>query len=191
MTSLITIVLLSLALMPAAPAPQAPTAQQAPSPIAEELWAAARAGDAARVTAALDKGADVNAKTRYGATALTFAADKGHVEVVKLLIARGADVNAQDTFYQMRAIDMAMMNNHAAVVTLLLERGSKGAPGVLQQAIQRGNVALVAVALDSPELTQSAPPPGARGRQEGQQPRDHRAHREEAGGDAGRAAAAG
>ncbi len=95
----------------------------------------------------------MNAKTRYGATALTFAADKGHLEVVKLLIARGADVNAQDTFYQMRAVDMAMMNNQAAVVTLLLERGSKGAPGVLQQAIQRGNVALVTVALASPELT--------------------------------------
>ena len=53
----------------------------------------------------------------------------------------------------MRAVDMAMMNNQAAVVTLLLERGSKGAPGVLQQAIQRGNVALVTVALASPELT--------------------------------------
>ena len=102
------------------------------------------------MTSALDKGADVNAKTRYGATALTFAADKGHIEIVKLLIARGADVNAQDTFYQMRAIDMAMTNNHAAVVTLLLERGSKGAPGVLPQAIQRGNVALVAVMRSNP-----------------------------------------
>ena len=66
------------------------------------------------MTTALDKGADVNAKTRYGATALTFAADKGHIEVVKLLVSRGADVNAQDTFYQMRAVDMAMANNHPA-----------------------------------------------------------------------------
>ncbi len=156
MTSLVTVVLLSLALMPGGTGAQAPTAPQAPSALAEELWAAARAGEAARVTAALDKGADVNAKTRYGATALTFAADKGHVELVKLLIARGADINVQDTFYKMRAIDMAMMNNHPAVVTLLLQRGSQGAPGVLRQAIQRGNAALVAAALDSPEVTQSA-----------------------------------
>src|SRR5919106_101890 len=112
-------------------------AQQAPSPGAEELWAAARAGDIARVTAALDKGVDVNVKTRYGATALTYAADKGHVQLVEFLIARGADVNAQDSFYQMRAIDMAMMNNHPAVVTLLLERGSKGSTTVLSIAIQR------------------------------------------------------
>ena len=155
MTSLVTVVLLSLALMPGGTGAQAPTAQQAPSALAEELWAAARAGEAARVTAALDKGVDVNARTRYGATALTFAADRGHVELVKLLIARGADINLQDTFYKMRALDMAMMNNHPDVVTLLLQRGSQGAPGVLPQAIQRGNVALVAAALDSPEVTRA------------------------------------
>jgi hypothetical protein len=126
---------------------------QAPSPLAEELWAATRAGDAPKVTAALDKGADVNAKTRYGATALMFAADKGHIEIVKLLISRGADINAQDTFYQFRAVDMAMMNNHAPVVTLLLERGAKGAGNVLLQAIQRGNVALATQALESSDLT--------------------------------------
>ncbi len=149
------LVLLSLMFMPGGSQTQAPAGQQAASPIAEELWAAARAGDAARVTAALDKGADVNAKTRYGATALTFAADRGHVDIVKLLIGRGADVNVQDTFYQMRAVDMAMMNKHPDVVTLLLERGSKGAPGILQQAIQSGNVPLVATALKSPELTRA------------------------------------
>jgi len=138
--------------VPQSPAPQAPAT---PAPIVEELFAAARAGDAARVTAALDKGADVNARTRYGATALMFAADKGHVEIMKLLLARGADVNAQDSFYKMRAIDMATMNNHGGAVTLLLEKGSKGAPAVLSQAIQRGDAALVATALTSPELTRT------------------------------------
>src|SRR5688572_10163678 len=150
----IAFVCLALALPPAAP--QTPATQQSsPAPLAEELWAATRAGDVARVTAALDKGADINAKTRYGATALSYAADRGNLELVTLLIARGANVNAQDTFYQMRAIDMAMMNNHPAVVTLLLERGSQGAPAVLAQAIQQGKVALVAVALESPELTRA------------------------------------
>ena len=127
---------------------QTPAAQQSsPAPLAEELWAAARAGDVARVTAALDKGADVNAKTRYGATALSYASDRGNLELVKLLLARGADVNAQDSFYRMRAIDLAMANNHPAVVTFLLERGSQGAPAVLAQAVQRGSVPIVAAAL--------------------------------------------
>ena len=48
----------------------------------EEFFAAARKGDAAAVKALLDAGVDVNAKTRYGATALSYACDKGHVEVV-------------------------------------------------------------------------------------------------------------
>jgi hypothetical protein len=127
--------------------------QQAPSPLHEELWAAARLGDAARVTAALDKGADVNAKTRYGATALTFAADKGHLAVVRLLLDRGANVNAQDTFYSMRAINMALQNGHIAVARLLLERGSLGAPAVLNSAISSGDVELAKQVLGSKELT--------------------------------------
>ena len=133
---------------PGGTAPQ-PPATQATAAVNEELWNAAREGDVARVTRALEKGADVNAKTRYGATALTFAADKGRIEVVKLLIERGADVNAQDSFYQMRALDMAMMNSHSDVALLLLERGSKGVMNVLMMGIQRKDMPVVTAALAS------------------------------------------
>ena len=40
----------------------------------ESLWEASRAGDTARITAALSQGADVNAKSRYDVTPLIFAA---------------------------------------------------------------------------------------------------------------------
>ena len=55
--------------------------------------AAARAGDAAGVRAALARGADLNAKddVDYGSTALVKAASKGHTEVVQILLAEGAD----------------------------------------------------------------------------------------------------
>ena len=66
----------------------------------DQLFEAVRKGDAAAVTAALDRGADVNAKFRYGATALFKAAERGHAEVVKLLLDRGADVKVKDTFYR-------------------------------------------------------------------------------------------
>jgi outer membrane protein assembly factor BamB len=126
---------------------------QASLPDAEELFAAARAGDAARVQAALDKGVDVNAKARYGMTALSFAADRGLESLVKLLIDRGANVNVQDTFYQMRPIDLALSNGHVAVARLLLERGSRGAASALMTGIRRGDQDLVKVALQSTELT--------------------------------------
>jgi outer membrane protein assembly factor BamB len=137
----------------AAAQPPAAKAAAAVHAINEELWNAARDGDVARVTKALENGADVNAKTRYGATALTFAADKGRIDVVKLLIERGADVNAQDSFYQMRAVDMAMMNDHSDVALVLLARGSKGVMNVLMMGIQRKNLPVVTAAVASPELT--------------------------------------
>ena len=49
----------------------------------DQLFEAVRKGDAAAVTAALDRGADVNAKFRYGATALFKAAERGNAEVVE------------------------------------------------------------------------------------------------------------
>jgi ankyrin repeat protein len=81
----------------------------------EALWQAAREGDTAGITAALGKGADVNAKSRYDVTALFFAATSGRLEAVKLLVARGADVNVQDTFYRTRAAEMAITNGHTDV----------------------------------------------------------------------------
>ena len=53
---------------------------------AEQLQDAARKGDAATVKKLLDEGVDVNTKFRYNATALFYACDHGHLEVVKVLL---------------------------------------------------------------------------------------------------------
>mgnify|MGYP003576274042 FL=1 len=74
--------------------------QTAGADLTESLWETARAGDDARITAAPDKGANVDAKSRYDVTPLIFAASSGHLAAVKLLVERGADVNAQDSFYR-------------------------------------------------------------------------------------------
>ena len=65
---------------------------QSVSEKADALSDAARKGDAAAVKKLLDDGVDVNTKFRYDRTALSFAADRGHVEVVKVLLAHNADV---------------------------------------------------------------------------------------------------
>ena len=119
----------------------------------EELWNAARAGDAARVAKALDSGAELNSGNRYKATALFFAADKGHVEVIRLLLDRGAEVNALDSFYKFRPLMMALMNNHTPAASLLLERGSDGAGDALVMGVQRKNVPLITAALGAKALT--------------------------------------
>jgi ankyrin repeat protein len=120
----------------------------------EEYFAAARKGDTAAVKALLDKGVDVNAKTRYGATALSYACDKGHVEVVKLLIDRGADVNVKDTFYGEVPLGWALSHDHVQIVKLLLDKGAAGTERVLVSGVQGGNVEIVKVALEKGGMKQ-------------------------------------
>lgn len=131
-----------------APAPFAPAQGPQKQTPNDELFAAARAGDASAVKAALDRGADVNAKFRYGTTALFKAAEKGHTEVVKLLLERGADANVKDTFYGATAISWAITNKHVATVRALLEKGAEGVDDVLGAGASGGNVELVRAALD-------------------------------------------
>jgi predicted LPLAT superfamily acyltransferase len=53
--------------------------------INDELIAAVKRGDVEAVKSLIVRGANVNTRTNYGATALHFAADRGHLEVIKVL----------------------------------------------------------------------------------------------------------
>lgn len=114
----------------------------------DQLFEAVRKGDVAGVTAALDRGADVNAKFRYGTTALFKAAERGNAEVAKVLIDRGADVKVKDTFYQATAMTWALDGKHVNVVRLLLQKDDEGADDVLMIGIREGNEELVKIALE-------------------------------------------
>ncbi|MGA9772951.1 MAG: ankyrin repeat domain-containing protein [Blastocatellia bacterium] len=118
----------------------------------EDFFAAARKGDAAAVKAFLDKGVPVNAKTQYGATALSYACDKGHTEVVKLLIERGADVNVKDTFYGEVPLGWALGKGHAEIVKILLDHGAQGKDRALIEGADSGNVEIVKAVLDKGDL---------------------------------------
>lgn len=122
----------------------------------DQLFEAVRKGDAAAVTAALDKGADVNAKFRYGTTALFKAAERGNAEVTKVLLDRGADMNVKDTFYRATAISWALQNDHFNVVRLLLEKGAEGADDVLMSGVQENKEEVVKMALDSGKVKPDA-----------------------------------
>jgi len=58
------------------------------------IQVAAYIGDLGRVKAFLGRGIDINAKDTRNLTALQYAAEEGHKEVVDLLLANGADVDA-------------------------------------------------------------------------------------------------
>lgn len=123
-------------------------AQNQKQELNDQLFEAARKGDATAVTALLDKGADVNAKFRYGTTALFKAAERGNTEVVKVLLARGADVSVKDTFYGATAMTWALDNEHIEVVKAILEKSPDTAGDVLMSGVREGKVELVRVALD-------------------------------------------
>lgn len=122
-------------------------AQNTKEQLNNQLFEAARAGDAALVASLLDKGADVNAKFRYGATVLFKAAERGHANVVKLLLERGADATIKDTYYGATAMTWALDKGHAEVVKLLLDKVPDAASDVLLTGAREGNAALVKAAL--------------------------------------------
>ncbi len=141
------------------PAGGVPKREDEPAPksaLGEGLLAAAKKGDADALEGLLAKGADVNASNAYGATALSFAADKGHLEVVKLLLRHKADVNVKDTFYKFSPLDWAVSRAHVDIVKALLAAGAEGADGALRSAAAQGQVELVRAILDTAKLKEEA-----------------------------------
>lgn len=95
---------------------------------------AAKAGDVEAARALLQSGADINAKDRYGQTALMLAAHHGHPALVDLLIERKADLNVTAKF-RLSALMLAVIAGHAGIVRALVRAGADlslqgtGAPG--------------------------------------------------------------
>lgn len=120
----------------------------------EQFFAAARSGNVASLEALLKSGINVNTKTEYGATALCFAAEKGHLEVMKFLIEKKIDLEAKDTFYGADAITWASMADQHQAVTLLLKSGAKGETALLSAAIQQNQPKMVSAILASGRVSQ-------------------------------------
>lgn len=119
----------------AATPPTAPASR----PAEEEIVSAAERNDLPRVKAMLDQSRQLaNAADESELRPLHWAASNGSVEMVQLLLDRGADVNARsrflmpyfggyDTFYngQQTPLLLAAARGHTAVARLLLEHGAQ------------------------------------------------------------------
>ena len=88
------------------------------------LHVAAIYGKSDVVRTLLDKGADVNAKTKtFGRTALCEAAIHDKSDVVRTLIDKGADVNAKIKCW-LTALHVAAMHGSSDIVRILLDKGA-------------------------------------------------------------------
>ncbi|MCR9294558.1 MAG: PQQ-binding-like beta-propeller repeat protein [bacterium] len=99
-------------------------------------WQAAQSGDAAEIKRLLALGVPVDQQTEYGATALMFAAGRGHAEVVRILLEAGAEPNLKDRFYSASPMGWAAMKRHAAVAVVLVESGSRDTDAAMSMAVQ-------------------------------------------------------
>jgi ankyrin repeat protein len=80
-------------------------------------------GKVAVISLLLEKGANVNAQSKYGSTPLDSACYNGYDAVVALLLENGADIHAKNDNGQM-PLHTACFYGHAAVVSILLEKGA-------------------------------------------------------------------
>jgi cytochrome c len=109
----------------------------APTSQAAAIHDAAKKGDVAALTAALDSGAEINASDGI-ATPLYYAIDRAHLEAAKMLIARGADANVAAKWGP--PLLAAAESGKTELVKLLLDAGADAA------AAFKGQTALHAVA---------------------------------------------
>jgi ankyrin repeat protein len=123
------------------------------------LWIAACHGNLELARLLLDAGADVNATTRKGLTALREAALIGATEIVQLLLERGADPEIMPLEFQDPPLLAAASRSHTETVKLLLDVGANvnaqqsGGWSALHYALLHKSKETVALILDhSPDV---------------------------------------
>lgn len=84
---------------------------------------ASRYGHSGVVALLIQHQADIHAKNRYGASALTLAARGGHIQTVKLLVESGVELNIASEGCEFTPLLAAALHGHDAVLRFLLDRG--------------------------------------------------------------------
>lgn len=125
-------------------APPPPT-QRKPSPPPVDLHRLVASGDIDRLKAALEGGADANARDGTGWTPLMRAADKGHALLVPMLLKAGADANLRAPDGA-TALLMATLGGHAEIIAALMKaradhsiKGPQGKTAVDVARLKFGN----------------------------------------------------
>lgn len=126
--------------------------EQYEDPKIEKWLQAAERGDLGAVIDFLDSGIDVNAGNPIGATALMRATCGGHVEVIRVLLDRGASLTLQNSFGH-TAVTIAVSRSHKnhdggpdpRPLEMLLAAGARYE---LREAVMMNDIALARARLD-------------------------------------------
>lgn len=146
------------------------------------LQIAAITGDLPIIELLLQKGAELNATTEHGDSALALAAKYGHVNVVKFLLERKADpnrslrtlrapneygvpVNEEDTGQYSRALHLAFSVMRHDVAKLLVKHGARYGTPIFDAILQRDAQQLQTILREHPEALQPVDGPLAGKRQ--------------------------
>lgn len=99
----------------------------------------------------------VSRKDNYGRTPLSWAVNRGHRDMVELLLGHGARVNAKDRS-NLTALHIAVTGQHKDIVSVLLDRGAH-----LESKSEHGDTPLIrAIQANSREIIQTLLERGAR-----------------------------
>lgn len=105
-------------------------------------------GNVAVVQKYLNNGVGVNDQY-FAWSALQIAANKGQLEVVKLLVDKGADLNYKHPITKMTALSLAAVDGYSDIVSYLLSKGAdpniklRGGVSVVRVVRDQGNTAMV------------------------------------------------
>ena len=96
----------------------------AAAPDDEELLDATKRGDVAAVRSLLKEGADPNASQGDGLSALHLAAQEGNVDIIDVLLAAGAGIEAKTRIGDYTPLHLASWGAHASAVGALIAAGA-------------------------------------------------------------------
>ena len=102
------------------------------------------------ITALLDNGADINAQSCRGTTALIEASHNGINNIVSLLLARGADIEIKDDSGK-TAINWAFISNHLDTVAILEKEKARRRALRIAEANSALNAGMHASATNDPK----------------------------------------
>lgn len=110
--------------------------------LGNELVEAIEDGDLNEVKALIKKGADVNSELIWneesGETPLMVASTYGLIDIVRVLLENGADVDTITWYGDSTALNYAAANGHTGVVSLLIEHGATDPS--LVDAVKSGDI---------------------------------------------------